>query len=610
MAGYTRQDTNDNIATGKVINASDFDNEYNAIQTAFNASTGHKHDGTAAEGARITVIGPAGKFNTDANAFFPTNTGTVGLGKQNFVFKDLHIDNIVADGNTISTITSGNLIVDPYTYKLEVKGGTTGGSTSGMIQLNCENNSHGQTIQAQPHSAGVTNKMLLPAGADSTLVSLVSADTLENKTLTTATLTTPIFSGISTTGSGNLQVKPATSILEVQGDGSSVEGQIKLNCHVNSHGQTIKAQPHSESVTNTMLLPKGANSTLVSLVSTDTLTNKTIDLTDNTISGTTAEFNTALSDGSFATLAGSEALTNKTFNADNSASGNTLSNVAFSHLAGSTYVTESEGIGSNDNDTTLPTSAAVKDYVDTQVAGVPTGDITEVTAGTGLTGGGASGAVTLNVIGGTGITANANDIAIDSTVATLTGTQTLTNKTLTSPKINENVALSATATELNRLDGALFGGAASGKAVILDNGGNFINDLGSFKTQGFIDQGDYNSLSAGTHTLDWTDHGYLVILLTGNVTLVMGLPALVGGTGNESGVSAAAYCTLKVVQDGSGSHSIQWPSSTVLKWAGGTAPTLTGTPNSCDVFTFFCHDTAANGSLGSWYGFTAGLNVS
>jgi len=52
--------------------------------------------------------------------------------------------------------------------------------------------------------------------------------------------------------------------------------------------------------------------------------------------------------------------------------------------------------------------------------GVNPGDITGVTAGTGLTGGGTSGTVSL---------------AIDSTVATLTGTQTLTNKTLTSPAL-------------------------------------------------------------------------------------------------------------------------------------------------------------------------------
>lgn len=45
-----------------------------------------------------------------------------------------------------------------------------------------------------------------------------------------------------------------------------------------------------------------------------TLTNKTINLSSNTLTGTTAQFNTALSDGDFATLAGTETLTNKTIN--------------------------------------------------------------------------------------------------------------------------------------------------------------------------------------------------------------------------------------------------------------------------------------------------------
>jgi hypothetical protein len=73
--------------------------------------------------------------------------------------------------------------------ELEAKGTghltVLGNSNSGAIQLNCEVNTHGQILQAQPHSAGVTNTMLLPAGSSSTLVSLVSTDTLTNKTLTT-----------------------------------------------------------------------------------------------------------------------------------------------------------------------------------------------------------------------------------------------------------------------------------------------------------------------------------------------------------------------------------------------------------------------------------------
>jgi hypothetical protein len=55
-----------------------------------------------------------------------------------------------------------------------------------------------------------------------------------------------------------------------------------------------------------------AGSAVPTLTSTSTLTNKTLALGGNTISGTTAQFNTALTDGDFATLAGTETLTNKT----------------------------------------------------------------------------------------------------------------------------------------------------------------------------------------------------------------------------------------------------------------------------------------------------------
>ena len=116
------------------------------------------------------------------------------------------------------------------------------------------------------------------------------------------------------------------------------------------------------------------------------------------------------------------------------------SKVVFNNIDAAVAVTESEGIGSNDNDTTFPTSAAVKDYVDTNVTA-------QDLDFQGDSGGAQSidlDSQSLTLTGGTGIDTTGSSqtmtFAIDSTVATLAGSQTLTNKTLTSPVLNTGVS--------------------------------------------------------------------------------------------------------------------------------------------------------------------------
>jgi hypothetical protein len=68
--------------------------------------------------------------------------------------------------------------------------------------------------------------------------------------------------------------------------GNSNPGAIQFNCEANSHGQIVKAQPHSASVTNVLTLPPGGDQEIVGASATQTLTNKTIDASQ--LSGTVA----------------------------------------------------------------------------------------------------------------------------------------------------------------------------------------------------------------------------------------------------------------------------------------------------------------------------------
>ena len=114
MAGYTRNDTSNNIATGNVINASDLDGEFDALVAAFHASTGHVHDGTAANGAPITKLGPAQEYVGNGSSFSPKTTATYDLGTTSLRWNNAYIASLtltnalsVANGGTGSTTTSG-----------------------------------------------------------------------------------------------------------------------------------------------------------------------------------------------------------------------------------------------------------------------------------------------------------------------------------------------------------------------------------------------------------------------------------------------------------------------------------------------------------------------
>lgn len=189
---------------------------------------------------------------------------------------------------TSPTITGTGAIAGTFTGNVNGNCSGTSGSTTGnaatATALAASVNIAGQAFDG---SASITIAST-DLSDSASVVTETSTDTLTNKTLTapsingvvggtaTSQTITTLTTGEIQNSAGNLTVDTATQIVEIKGDGSAVEGQIKLNCHANSHGQTIKPQPHSAAVTNVSLLPAGASSTLVSKVSADILTNKTL----------------------------------------------------------------------------------------------------------------------------------------------------------------------------------------------------------------------------------------------------------------------------------------------------------------------------------------------
>ena len=241
--------------------------------------------------------------------------------------------------------------------------------------------------------------------------SLTGSETLSNKTFTSPVINNGTFSG-SFTGTMDITATVLTSANPFVFEGASDDA------HETTWAFT---DPTAD---RTITFPD-ATDTLIGKATTDTLTNKSFDFggTGNSITGSLAEFNSALQSASFTSLTGSETLTNKTLTAP------VLTSAVLNTAVSGSGIKDEDNMSSN-SATHLATQQSIKAYVDSQI----TAEDLDFAADSG------SSSVdldsqTFTIAGGSQITSSASGQAVTLTIgsdpATTTGSETLTNKTFT-----------------------------------------------------------------------------------------------------------------------------------------------------------------------------------
>lgn len=598
MAGYIRQST---FVDGDTITAALFNNEYNQLVNAFNVSSGHKHDGTTAEGPVIGLIGDAGEtspnnkvlIDTTNNyiefyvevssapvqqiyiadgAIIPVTDNDIDLGTSSLEFKDIYIDGTA----TIDTLTVDEAATVGTT--LGVTGATTLSSTLGVTGAT--------TLSSTLAVTGATTlSSTLAVTGTSTLTGNVTAtndlSVGGNLTVTgNATISGNLTFGDADTDSINLSAEIDSNIvpntddtydlgtttkqwrnLYIDGtaeidtlaiDGTTVTStaaELNILDGVTSTAAELNILDGVTSTTAELNILDGVTATAAEINALDGITSTVSEL--NIVDGDTAATSTTLADADrvvvndagtmvqvaltdFETYFESalDTLSNVTtvgaLNAGSITSGfgaidngssaiTTTGTVTYGSLSDGTITITAfvdEDDMSSNSATLVPTQQSVKAYVDSQVTA-------QDLDFQGDTGGALSidlDSESLTIAGGTGIdtsgATNTLTVAIDSTVTTLTGTQTLTNKTISgSSNTLSNIANSSLTNSTVSYGGVsvALGASDATPAFDLSDATAYPGDS-SLVTTGALNSG---SITSGFGSIDV---GSSAITTTGTVT--------------------------------------------------------------------------------------------
>ncbi len=567
---YTRQSS---FADGDTITAALFNNEFNQLVNAFSYSstnagtTGHRHDGTAGEGGNIHTIGDLDFLNKivvdstnnrwgfyvqvasstveqvrlQDGALIPVTDSDVDLGTSSLYFKDAYIDSVTTTGNVS---VGGNLTVTGTTT---FNGGTItmGDAATDNVVFGADVDSHIIPDDDDTYDLGSSTQQWRNIYIDGTAE--VDTLTINGTAVTSTAAELNILDGVTST---------ATELNLLDGV-TSTTAEINLLDGVTSTTAELNILDGVTATSTEINILDGVTSTTAELNILDGVTSTAaeINLLDG-VTSTTAELN--ILDGVTSTAAELNLLDGKAFLDED----NLISNSA----------------------TGIASQQSIKAYVDAQVTAQDLDFL-------GDSGGALSidlDSESLTIAGGTGLdtvgTSNTITVNIDSTVATLTGTQTLTNKTLTSPVINTGVSGTAF------LDDDTFGTAsastlsssesikayvdttvAANNEVVGDTtpqlGGNL--DLNSNDITG---TGDINI--TGTIQSSGNITGTLATAAQTNITSLGTLTALTGGTGDLNWDSGTLFVDSSSNAVGIGNTN----PSTALDVTGTiTATTLAGT---------------------------------